>query len=260
MMSINGKVALVTGAGQGMGEAISLRLSQDGFSVGVVDLNADSAEKVVSKIIEKGGKAKAVVADVSNRDDVFQAVRTVADHFGRFDVIINNAGIAPNPPLEEITQEDFEKVFSINVAGVIWGMQAAVEQFDKYGNGGKIVTAASQAAVVGNAGLPLYSSSKFAVRGFTQSAAQDLGRRNITVNAYGPGTVDTPMLQKNLTELAKETGESVESLKKPLAENIAIGKLSQPEDVAATVSFLAGPDSDHITGQTILVDGGMQFQ
>lgn len=259
-MSVDGKVALVTGAGQGMGEAISFRLSQDGFSVGVLDINAENVEKVADKINKKGGKAKAVVADISDRDAVFGAVRTIAEHFGRFDVIINNAGISPFVGVEDVTQENFEKLFSINLAGVIWGMQAAIEQFDKYGNGGKIISAASQAGVVGNSGLPLYSSSKFAVRGFTQSAAKELGDRNITVNAYGPGVVETPMFKNGMKELAEKTGESLENVKKKFTKDITIGKLSQPEDVAATVSFLAGPDSNHITGQTILVDGGMQFQ
>lgn len=255
----DGKVALVTGAGQGIGEAISLRLAQDGFSVGVLDINKEQAENVVNKIHEEDGKAKAVVADVSDRDAVFDAVRHIAEHFGRFDVIVNNAGISPFYNVEEITQENFDQMFSINVAGVIWGAQAAIEQFDKYGNGGKIISATSQAGVVGNPGTALYSGTKFAVRGFTQSAARDLGHRNITVNAYGPGVVQTPMFDSSMKQIAEKTGQSEESVKEGFTESIAIGKLSKPENIASTVSFLAGPDSDHITGQTILVDGGMQF-
>ncbi len=253
------KVAMVTGGGQGIGEAISKRLAHDGFAVAVADLNEVNSRKVADAINGDGGRAIAVEVDVADRDDVFAAVEDSAAQLGGFDVIVNNAGVGPTTPIDTITPEQFDTVYRINVAGVLWGTQAAHKKFKELGHGGKIINATSQAGVVGNPGLALYSGTKFAIRGITQAAARDLAEEGITVNAYAPGIVKTPMMFGIAHEVGKQAGESDEWGMQTFAKDIALGRLSEPEDVAAAVSFLAGPDSDYVTGQTLEVDGGMQF-
>ena len=253
------KVALVTGGGQGIGEAICKRLAKDGFAVSVADLNHETASKVAEDINKDGGKAMAIEVDVADRESVFAAVKRTAHELDGFDVIVNNAGVGPTTPIDTITPEQFDKVYRINVAGVLWGIQAAHEQFKKLGHGGKIINATSQAGIVGNPGLALYCGTKFAVRGITQVAARDLAEEGITANAYAPGIVNTPMMRSIAHDVAEQAGESDEWGMQSFAKNITLGRLSEPEEVAAAVSFLASKDSNYMTGQTLVVDGGMQF-
>ncbi|MFC4651460.1 (S)-acetoin forming diacetyl reductase [Lactococcus nasutitermitis] len=250
------KVALVTGAGQGIGLAIAERLHADGFKVGLVDYNLETAQKAAEKI---GADAFAVKADVSKRDDVFEAVDAVVEKFGDLNVIVNNAGLGPTTPIDTITEEQFVQVYGVNVGGVLWGTQAAHQTFKKLGHGGKIINATSQAGVVGNPELALYSGTKFAVRGITQVTARDLAEEGITVNAYAPGIVKTPMMFDIAHKVGQNAGKDDEWGMNQFAKDITLKRLSEPEDVAAAVSFLAGPDSNYITGQNIIVDGGMQF-
>lgn len=253
------KVALVTGSGQGIGKAIALRLAKDGFAVAVVDYNAETARQTAEEITQQGGKAIALQADVSDRDQVFAAVEQAQQQLGGFDVIVNNAGVAPTTLIEDITPEIVDKVYNINVKGVIWGIQAAVKAFKAQGHGGKIINASSQAGHVGNPELAVYSSSKFAVRGLTQTAARDLAPLGITVNAYCPGIVKTPMWDEIDRQVSAAAGQPVGYGTAEFAKRITLGRLSEPEDVAACVAFLAGPDSDYMTGQALLIDGGMVF-
>lgn len=253
------KVALVTGGSQGIGEAIAKRLAKDGFAVGLVALDEEKLQKVATEIENAGGEALPLVADVSDRDAVFTAVAKTAEQFGDFNVIVNNAGLGPTTPIDSITPEQFEKVYGVNVAGVLWGIQAAHQAFNQLGHGGKIINATSQAGVVGNPNLALYSGTKFAIRGITQVVARDLAEEGITVNAYAPGIVKTPMMYDIAHQVGQNAGKSDEWGMETFAKNIALKRLSDPEDVANVVSFLAGPDSNYVTGQTIIVDGGMQF-
>ncbi|WP_435236020.1 (S)-acetoin forming diacetyl reductase [Psychromonas sp. PT13] len=253
------KVAMVTGGGQGIGEAICKRLAKDGFAVSVTDLNYENAQKVASDINNNGGKAIAVRVDVADRESVFAAVEETSTKLDEFNVIVNNAGVGPTTPIDTITPEQFDKVYRINVSGVLWGIQAAHKKFKALGHGGKIINATSQAGVVGNPDLALYSGTKFAVRGITQVAARDLAKEGITANAYAPGIVKTPMMFGIAHEVGQQAGESDEWGMQTFAKSIALGRLSETEDVAAVVSFLAGPDSNYVTGQTLIVDGGMQF-
>lgn len=258
-MSDHGKVALVTGAGQGIGRAIALRLAKDGFAVAVVDFNAETAKQVAEEINNAGGRAIAHLADVSDRDQVFAAVEAAKTQLGGFDVIVNNAGIAPTTLIEDITPEIIDRVYNINVKGVIWGMQAAIKAFKSLNHGGKIINACSQAGHVGNPELAIYSSSKFAVRGLTQTAARDLAPLGITVNGYCPGIVKTPMWEEIDRQVSKAAGKPVGYGTAEFSKNITLKRLSEPEDVAGCVSYLAGPDSDYMTGQSLLIDGGMVF-
>ena len=253
------KVALVTGAGQGIGKAIALRLVQDGFAVAIADYNDATAQAVADEINQHGGQALAVKVDVSKRDQVFAAVEQARKGLGGFDVIVNNAWVAPSTPIEEIREDVIDKVYNINVKGVIWGIQAAVDAFKKEGHGGKIINACSQAGHVGNPELAVYSTSKFAVRGLTQTAARDLAHQGITVNGYCPGIVKTPMWAEIDRQVSEAAGKPLGYGTQEFAKRITLGRLSEPEDVAACVSYLAGPDSNYMTGQSLLIDGGMVF-
>ena len=254
------EVAFVTGAAQGIGEAIARRLAKDGFAVAVADMNTDKAQAVADSINQSGGRAMAVTLDVTDRVQVRSAVEKTVTTLGDFNVIVNNAGLGPTTPIETITPELFDKVYHVNVAGTIWGMQAAVQAFRDRGHAGKIINATSQAGVVGNPNLMLYSSTKFAIRGLTQVAARDLAKEGITANAYAPGIVKTPMMMDIAHQVGVNAGKDDEWGMSTFSDGIALGRLSEPEDVANAVAFLAGHDSDYITGQTLIVDGGMQFQ
>ena len=264
-MPKNGKVAVVTGAGQGIGEAIALRLANDGFAVGCLDNNAKKAKACADKIVAEGGQAIAITVDVAERSHVLKAVDDVVAKFGRLDVMVNNAGLGPVTPLEDITPEIYRKVFDVNVGSMYWGIQAAIKHFKARKPArkgeviGKIINASSQAGQVGNPGLAVYGATKFAIRGITQTAARDLAALGITVNAYCPGIVRTPMMEGIAQKVADENGQSLEWGLQTWASTVALGRISEPEDVAACVSYLAGPDSDYMTGQALIIDGGMVF-
>lgn len=259
MSKVQGKVAFVTGAGQGIGEAIALRLASDGFAVACADMNIETAQQVAEKIQQSGGRALAIKVNVADRDDVFNAIQKAVDGLGDLHVVINNAGIAPITPIETITPEIYKRTFDINVGGVLWGIQAAVQAFKTLGHGGKIISASSQAGQVGNPDLAVYGGTKFAVRGITQTAAKELAHLGITVNAYCPGIVNTPMMRKVAQDVADNANQSFEWGMEQFAQHITLKRLSQPEEVAACVSFLSGPDSDYMTGQAVIIDGGMVF-
>lgn len=259
MPNVNGKVAFVTGGGQGIGEAISRRLANDGFKVAVADYNLETATKVADSIKAAGQDAIAVKVDVADRDAVFAAVKEAKEQLGGFDVIVNNAGLGPQTPFDTIDYDTYRRVYDVNVGGTYWGIQAATEAFKELGHGGKIINASSQAGQVGNPGLGVYSGTKFAIRGITQVAARDLAQFGITVNAYCPGIVKTPMMNDIAQKTADEAGKSFEWGMEQFAQNITLKRLSEPEDVAACVSYLAGPDSNYMTGQALLIDGGMVF-
>jgi meso-butanediol dehydrogenase/(S,S)-butanediol dehydrogenase/diacetyl reductase len=259
MSASEGKVAFVTGAGQGIGKAIAKRLSSDGFKVAIADFNDETGKQAADEIEAGGGTAIAVHVDVADRDSVFAAVDEAKEKLGGFDVIVNNAGVAPTTPLDTITPEMFHRTFDINVGGTIWGAQAAVKAFESLGHGGKIISASSQAGQVGNPNLTLYGATKFAIRGITQTLAKDLAEKGITVNAYCPGIVKTPMMMDIAHQVAVNAGKDDEWGMQTFAKDIVLKRLSEPEDVAACVSYLAGPDSDYMTGQALIIDGGMVF-
>ncbi|KRL67090.1 (S)-acetoin forming diacetyl reductase [Companilactobacillus versmoldensis] len=252
------KVAFITGAAQGIGKAIAERLTKDGFAIAVADFNIEGAQKTADEL-NKTGQAIAVQLDVSKRDEVFAAVEKTVAELGDLNVVVNNAGLGPTTPIETITEEQFEKVYAVNVGSIYWGIQAAIKAFRDKGHGGKIINASSQAGQVGNPNLALYSGTKFAIRGITQTAARDLAKDGITVNAYCPGIVKTPMMMDIAHQVGQENGKDDEWGMKQFSKDIALGRLSEPSDVAACVSYLAGPDSDYMTGQALLIDGGMVF-
>ncbi|WP_413627481.1 (S)-acetoin forming diacetyl reductase [Fructilactobacillus vespulae] len=253
------KVALVTGAGQGIGAAIAKRLHKDGFAVALVGRTAAKIEKIADEIKKDNGDALVITADVADRDAVFAAVDQAAKHFGDFNVMVNNAGVAPTTPIADVTPEVLESAEKINVGGTIWGIQAASAKFKELGHGGKIINASSQAGMTGNPNLTVYGSTKFAIRGITETTARELADFGITVNAYCPGIVVTPMMEDIAQKVADKAGKPFEWGMEQFSKDIALKRLSQPEDVAGCVSYLASPDSDYMTGQSLLIDGGMVF-
>ena len=249
--------ALVTGAGRSIGRAIALRLARDGHAVAVNDVNKAGAESVAAEIEAAGGRAVAVPADVTDRDGVFAMVDRAAQELGALDVMVANAGIAQVKTLLEVTPEDLETIFRVNVFGVVYCMQAAAERFVAQGTKGKIISAASIAGHAGFAYLGHYSATKFAVRALTQAAAKELADKGITVNAYCPGIVGTDMWDLIDEKLGAYLGTGKGEALERYASTIPLGRVQTPDDVAAFVSYLAGPDSDYMTGQSVMIDGGI---
>ena len=259
-MSIDGKVALVTGGGQGIGRAIALRLASDGADVAISDLDHTKASAVANEVRALGRRSVVAIADVAERDQVFAAVDLAARDLGGFDIMVNNAGIAQVASLEDVRPADLERIQRINVGGVLWGIQAAAAKFRARGHGGKIINAASIAAHDGFAMLGAYSATKFAVRALTQAAARELASFGITVNAYAPGIVGTGMWELIDERLSEYNGAPRGENFRKYSEGIALGRSSKPEDVANFVSYLASPDADYMTGQTPMIDGGMVYR
>ena len=228
------RIALVTGAGRGIGAGIARRLAADGLDLALVDLTADGVEAVAEEIRATGRRAVALTADVSDRDAVFGVVAAAVDALGGLDVMVNNAGVALVGPVADVSPEDLRRLFSVNVDGVLWGIQAAAASFIERGVRGKIVNAASIAGHEGFAMLGAYSATKFAVRGFTQAAAKEYATHGITVNAYCPGVVGTDMWVEIDRRFAELTGAEVGATYDQFVGGIALGRAQTPEDVAAS--------------------------
>lgn len=259
-MSINGKVVLITGAGQGIGRAIALRLANDGADIAIVDMNETKMKAVAEEVKKIGRKSTIFRADVTKRQDVYASVDHAERELGGFDIIVNNAGIAQVQPLSEVIPAEVEKIFKVNVEGVLWGIQAAAKKFKDRKQKGKIISASSIAGHDGFALLGIYSATKFAVRALTQAAAKEFASDGITVNAYCPGIVGTDMWVEIDKRFSEITGAKIGTTYNKYVEGIALGRAQTPEDVAAFVSFLTGPDSDYMTGQAPLIDGGLVYR
>ncbi|KAI9812031.1 MAG: hypothetical protein M1827_004923 [Pycnora praestabilis] len=256
------RTAIVTGSARGIGKAIALRLAHDGFDLCINDIQANSAgiDEVVQEIESLGRRAIAAVADVTSQDAVNSLVEKSVSELGPLNVMIANAGIAQVKGLLDLTEEDIRKMFDVNFFGVYNCYAAAARQFIKQGGGGKILGAASIVAFKPFPLLSHYSASKWAIRGLTQAFAMEMAPHSITVNAYAPGIVGTAMWDTIDEELGKMKGvPKGDTIKKYSTDLIALGRTSVPEDVAKTVSFLASGDSDYMTGQTIVIDGGIIF-
>jgi meso-butanediol dehydrogenase/(S,S)-butanediol dehydrogenase/diacetyl reductase len=252
--------ALVTGAAGGIGRAIAERLVADGFGVSVADLSS-SADQLEALVASLGGPdiALGLLIDVSEAASVEAAVAAHVGHFGGLDVMVANAGIAVTAPLLEITAKQWQLTMDVNVKGVLHCYQSAARQMITQGRGGRLIGAASVAAHRGGKWQSAYSASKFAVRGMSQSVAQELAEYQITVNVYSPGVVQTPMWEGIDAEMSRRRGTQLGSEMAGMVAGIPLGRLEVPTDVAGVVAFLASPEAAYITGQSIVVDGGMWF-
>lgn len=255
------RVALVTGACRGIGRGIALRLADDGLDIAVndVEFNGDELETVAEEIRGKGRHAISITTDVSVADEVEAMVGRVVEELGRLDVMVANAGIVQVAPLLELTAEDYDHMMAVNGRGVFLCYTAAARQMIRQGTGGKIIGAASAAAHKGFALLGHYSASKFGVRGLTQAAAQEWAQYGITVNAYCPGIVGTAMWEQIDGRMAEIEGGKKGDALQSYSQMAALGRVQTPEDVARFVSYLVSEDSDFMTGQSVLIDGGLMF-
>lgn len=242
--SLDGKVAVVTGGGRGIGAAIAARLSSDGAAVIVNFAHSQSRANAVAEAIRsRGGRAVAVEGDVSRPSHADDLMESAIVQFGRLDLLVNNAGVADFAALEQIDEAHVERHFAINVRGVLWASKAAARRFD--GVGGRIINLSSVAADHGPPGRAVYAASKATVEAITKVLAAELGPRGVAVNAIAPGPVET--------ELYARDNEAMFLARTPF------GRIGQPEDIAAVVALLASPEAAWITGQVIAASGGFRF-
>ncbi|MBP5977779.1 3-oxoacyl-ACP reductase FabG [Brasilonema sp. CT11] len=252
-MKLNGKIAVVTGASRGIGKAIATRLASEGATVAInYREDAKPAEALVSELNSRGFKAQAFRADVSKPDECQTLLDDVVKTFGRVDILVSNAGIEHFGKLEEITPQDFERVFSVNVAGQLFVTQAAARYLP---SGGRIVLTSSVSARIAVFYHTLYAASKAAVSAMVLNLAPELGERGIAINAIAPGGTATDMAKENGKFYTHPALQDLppEALLKSKA---ALQRLAQPEEIAATVAFLVSDDASYITGSTLAIDGG----
>lgn len=244
----NERIALVTGAGRGIGRQIALKLAEQGITV-IVNYNGskEAAESVVNNIKESGGKAAAVKCNVADYKETEEMIASIVKEFGRLDILVNNAGITADNLMVRMTEEDFDKVININLKGAFNTIKHVNRQMIKQ-RYGRIVNISSVVGVTGNAGQANYAASKAGIIGLTKSAARELASRNITVNAVAPGFIQTEM-----------TDKLSESVKEQMQSQIPLKRLGTTEDIAAAVAFLISEDASYITGQVIEVNGGMNM-
>ncbi len=257
-MTVEGKRVLVTGAAQGIGRAIADRLAAEGAAVCVADLNADGAEQVVAAIRDSGGTAVSAGGNVAERADIRSMIDLCVAELGGLDVMFNNAGFNRPQPFLEVTEEVWHQIMNVNALGVMMGCQEAAKTMIAQGTGGKIVNTASIAGREGFPSFVPYCVSKFGVVAITQAAARALAEHDITVNAFAPGVVATPLweqLDLDLMEIgdSERPGQAMEDF----SAGILKGFAAQPNDIAGTARFLASTDSDYMTAQVIMIDGGM---
>ncbi|MGH7872321.1 MAG: SDR family NAD(P)-dependent oxidoreductase [Candidatus Binatia bacterium] len=259
-MSINGKVALVTGAGQGIGRAIALRLANDGADIALTDVNEENMNDVAGEVRAADRKATVFKADVSNRDDVYAAVNHAEKELGGFDIIVNNAGIAQISRLPMSRPKSSIRLSKSTSRAFCGAFKPPRRNLRSANRKGKIISAAS---IAGHEAFPLlgvYSATKFAVRALTQAAAKEFASDGITVNAYCPRVVGTDMWVEIDRRMAEIAGDKIGANYEKFVEGIALGRAQTPEDVATFVSYLAGPDSDYMTGQAPVIDCGLVYR
>ncbi|MBK9712307.1 MAG: 3-oxoacyl-[acyl-carrier-protein] reductase [Kouleothrix sp.] len=246
LLSLKDKVALVTGGSRGIGRAIATTLAAAGATV-VVNYkgNQAAADEVVREIAAGDGQALAVQADISQAAEVERLFKAVLERYGRIDILVNNAGITRDNLLLRMKEDDFDTVLATNLRGVFLCTKAALRPMTR-ARGGRIINITSVVGLMGNAGQANYAAAKAGIIGFTKSTAREMASRAITVNAIAPGYIDTEL-----------TGVLSDQIRAAILDNIPLGRLGTPQDVANLVCFLASDAAAYITGQTVTVDGGM---
>ncbi|CAE6480121.1 unnamed protein product [Rhizoctonia solani] len=245
------RVAIITGAAQGIGEAIAHKLLSNNIDVALVDLpqKMTALEQVVKTIEGDGRKAIAIGCDVSKEKEVQEMVKKTVDTFGNLDIMVANAGVMGYSPILELSDELLDRFITINLKGVLYCYRAAAVQMIKQGRGGRIIGASSILGIQGAMNSAGYCASKFGVRALTQTGALEWGQHNITVNAYAPGYIDTPMV-------AETGGGSHGENFLPLLRNSSLKRMGRPEEIVAVVEFLASEGASYVTGQTFGANGG----
>jgi 3-oxoacyl-[acyl-carrier protein] reductase len=244
-MRLQDKVAIVTGGGQGIGKATSIKFAQEGAKVVVADMNEETANAVVNEITSAGGQAVAAVANVSQEDSAQALIDKAVEWGGSVDILVNNAGITKDTQLRKMTKDEWDAVINVNLTGVwLCGRAAAVKMLDQ--GSGVILNGSSISGLTGNFGQSNYTATKGALIAMTKTWALELGAKNVRVNAIAPGFTATPMVET----VPEKVIEKVKG-KTPL------GRLGLPEDIANVYTFLASDDASFITGQVIVVDGGL---
>lgn len=243
---LENKIALVTGAGRGIGRAIAIALAKEGAEV-VVNYNGseERAKEVKQTIEENGGKASVYKCNVSDFEACEAMIKDIVKEHGRLDILVNNAGITKDGLIMKMKEEDFDSVLNVNLKGTFNTIRHSARQMLRQ-KSGKIINISSVSGILGNAGQANYAASKAGVIGLTKTMARELGSRGITVNAIAPGFVDTEM-----------TGVLSEEIRENACRQIILGRFGKPEDIANVAVFLASDKADYITGQVISVDGGM---
>ncbi|WP_404925920.1 L-iditol 2-dehydrogenase [Mesorhizobium sp. ORM16] len=252
-MRLKGKSALITGSARGIGKAFAEAYVGEGATVAIADINLEAAQKTAAEI---GGKAYAVKLDVTDQASIDAAVQAVETRTGGLDILINNAAIFDLAPIVEISRASYEKLFSVNVAGTLFMLQAAARSMITRGKGGRIINMASQAGRRGEALVAVYCASKAAVISLTQSAGLDLIKHGINVNGIAPGVVDSDMWDQVDALFAKYENRPKGEKKRLVGEGVPYGRMGRPEDLAGMAVFLASDEAEYIVAQTYNVDGG----
>jgi NAD(P)-dependent dehydrogenase (short-subunit alcohol dehydrogenase family) len=256
-MDLSNQVALVTGAGQGIGKASALALATAGAHVVVADIAAAKAEETAETIMSQQRRALAVQADVGDLRDIDRMVRQALDTFGQIDILLNNAGVTRRADIMELTEEDWDRIHRVNAKGVFFCLQRVAREMIPR-RSGRIINIASIAGK-GYEGTSnaAYAASKGAVISLTKTAAQQLGKHNININSVCPGVTRTALSDANLQIRAQQAGVTVEEMERRRADVIPLRRANDPEDIAAMVVFLASAGARNITGQSFNVDGGL---
>ncbi len=244
-MRLKDKVAIITGAGQGIGRAAALRFAEEGAKVAVADIQQGQAEAVAGEIVAPGGEAIPIFVDVADRSSVDAMVQRVLDEWGQIDILINNAGILRDARLVKMTEADFDAVISVNLKGVFNCTQAVAPHMIERGTG-RIINTSSVVGLYGNFGQTNYVAAKAGVIGMTKVWARELGRKGITVNAVAPGFIATEMIRSIPEKIAQA-----------MIEKIPLGRMGQPEDIANAYLWLASDEASYVNGAVISVDGGV---
>ncbi|NLN17942.1 MAG: 3-oxoacyl-ACP reductase FabG [Firmicutes bacterium] len=244
-MSLAGKVAIVTGANRGLGRAVVERLAADGAVVVVCARNLDTAQSVLAELPQQEPRGLAVTLDVTSTDSCHAAVNRVLAEYGRIDILVNNAGVTRDALILRMSEDDWDLVLDTNLKGVYRCCKAVLRPMLK-ARAGCIINVSSIVAIIGNVGQANYAAAKAGIVGLTKSLAKEVASRNIRVNAVAPGYIETDMTRA-LPALQREE----------LQKSIPMGRTGRPEEVAAAIAFLASDDAAYITGQTLIVDGGL---
>jgi NAD(P)-dependent dehydrogenase (short-subunit alcohol dehydrogenase family) len=258
-MKLDGKVAIITGGGYGIGRAIALRFSEEGARVAVAGRSKESLEEVAGEIQKRGGRALSIVADVSDESAVEGMIAATLEEFGHLDILVNNAGIAgPTAPVTKVSREDWDHTLAVNLTGAFLCAKHALPRIIERG-GGRIINITS---VAGLKAYPLrspYAASKWAMIGLTKTLAEEAGRSNITVNAIAPGPVRGPRINRVIESRAAEMGRSFEDVERDYVEPTALKRMVEEADIAAMAVFLASEEGANLTGETINISSGFRL-